>query len=205
MLEYNHPIQSTNQTLYCGNIKYHPHHEICCSGNIIQRRGHHDGCCHGKSYLSDSQVCCNGVIIPKTPAGCDIPNACRQSPMRFLTETQACCGGVLHPISKAKDHGCCQNVAPFKYNEEICCSGTVHAQHGNTKCCGTRAYDADTQMCCAGEIVTKTLEGCPRLNTTIVDICKKSPIPRFFRKEGYGCCAGQVWKNAIVMFQCGLV
>jgi hypothetical protein len=142
-------------------------------------------------------VCCNGVIVPKTTAGCDIPNVCRQSPTRFLTKTQACCGGVLYPRSKTKDHGCCQNVAPFKYKDEICCFGTVHARHGNAKCCGTRAYDSDTQMCCAGEVVTKTLQGCPGLNTTIVDICKKSPVPRFFRKEGYGCCAGQVGMKII--------
>jgi hypothetical protein len=112
--------------------------------------------------------------------------------MRFLTKSQACCGGVLYPASKAKDHGCCQNVAPYKYNEEICCSGTVHAQNGSTKCCGTQAYESDTQMCCGGEIQTKTPEGCPRINATIVDICKKSPVPRLFMNEGYGCCARQV-------------
>lgn len=180
-------------TFHCGgNITYDPYKEICCSGQIIQRRGSHDACCHGSSYLSDTQVCCEGVILPKTSGGCDVPNVCRQSPTRFLTKTQACCGGVLYPLSKAKDHGCCFNVKPFKYDDEICCSGVVHAQHGNTECCVTRAYDSDTQMCCAGEIKTKTPQGCGSLNSTLVDICKNSPIPRYFPKEGFGCCAGEV-------------
>ena len=160
---------------------------------MFERRGNHDACCHGNSYLSDTQVCCNGLILPKTTAGCDVPNVCRLSPIRFLTKTQACCGGVLYPRRKAKDHGCCQNIVPFKYDKEICCVGTVHPRRGNdTKCCGIRAYQSNTQMCCAGEITTRIPEGCPGLNATIVDICKKSPVPRFFLKEGYGCCAGQV-------------
>ena len=179
--------------MYCRGKTYHPYTEICCGGELFKRQGHHDACCHGNPYASDRLVCCNGLILPKTTAGCDIPSVCRLSPIRFLTKAQACCGGVLYPLSKAETHGCCKNVAPFKYDKEICCSGTVHPKRGNdTQCCGTRAYQSDTQLCCAGEISEKTRQGCPRLNATMVDICKKSPGPRFFPKAGYGCCGGQV-------------
>ena len=192
-LEYNDDgIKLSDGRLYCRGIPYQPYNEICCGGQLIQRRGYHDACCHGKSYLSDRQLCCSGAILPKTTAGCDVLNACKLSPTRFLTKTQACCGGVLYPISKTKDHHCCHNVKPFKYKSEICCLGTVHARNGNVACCGTHVYNADTQMCCAGDILTKSEQGCPRINGTMVDICKKSPVPRFFPNQGYGCCAGQV-------------
>ena len=186
----------------CAGVRYNPHNEICCSGNIMPKEGRHDACCHRNRFSPDRQVCCNDVIVPKTVAGCDIPNVCRQSPTRFVTRTQACCGGVLYPVSIAKDHECCQNVTPYKYAEQICCFGTVHARKGNASCCGTRAYDSNKQMCCAGEIKTRTPQGCPGLSNTLVHLCKKSPIPRFFPKEGYGCCAKQVGMKILQMCPC---
>ncbi|XP_042202187.1 uncharacterized protein LOC103173513 [Callorhinchus milii] len=138
----------------CGGIDYDEQTQICCSGNLHNRRhgGSQQECCGAQVYPKDSRalVCCGETLHVKTSnvTHC-VGNAI------YNPTTHTLCGSVIHPTQPGTQ--CCGHQ--LQNHTHICCNGHRHSGSLGSRvasCCGVSAYDEsdNTSVCCGGRLHT---------------------------------------------------
>ncbi|XP_022103211.1 uncharacterized protein LOC110985976 isoform X2 [Acanthaster planci] len=142
----------------CGSQYYDASRLGCCYTHIydLELYGCQDGIlqplCSGVPYDANNLTCCSGATHHASTTGC-----CNGVPYEFGMHT--CCAEQLHPI---KNGSCCglHGEKPYSPNKFLCCDGTLRRKKTDTtQCCGSNAYNPQTDTCCEGNVTLGTRPG----------------------------------------------
>ncbi|XP_072030633.1 uncharacterized protein [Amphiura filiformis] len=131
----------------CSTTSYLINHHVCCGGQLHDRT---PGklCCGSELYDTQSQLCCFGnTILPKhtNSTQCCLDGS-------FESNSQTCCYGQVANIT----NGMCCYTQPYDPKTTSCCEEydagqTYPGADQKNKCCGTKLFNRDTQICTNGQ------------------------------------------------------
>ncbi|XP_038073926.1 uncharacterized protein LOC119742004 [Patiria miniata] len=149
-------VHPQSNGICCGKFVYDDSREICCRENVYPKETPHTLCCGALTYdpTDSQQRCCDGSLHRDTSGSRCCGN------QLFHPSNQLCCFHTAsHSASyilSANGNRNCGSLLDARGTMHVNCSGTMHVATENGECCRD-AYisDAQTQMCCEGNIVPK--------------------------------------------------
>ncbi|XP_078101328.1 uncharacterized protein LOC144514005 [Sander vitreus] len=162
-----------NESAVCGTKAYNTFNELCCQSTVVPKPASNAKCCEENAYDVDKQMCCgpmeNKTILTRKSSDhlcCghdqfDPKTECCYSmnnSLKIQPITSSCCvneSAVTQGLSE-KVSACC-GLKAYDQLSEMCCNSTIIAKPvPNAQCCDNDAYDVDKQMCC-GPMENKTI------------------------------------------------
>nr|XP_002129988.1 uncharacterized protein LOC100185953 [Ciona intestinalis] len=204
---------NANLTECCNGSPYDPRFNVCCNSRLMGVVEGANQCCGAVPYSETKSICCDLSLWSRETEGTE---CCGRSAY-FPDQGLACCQGRVFLVDAFGGDTCCGlQVDSMQYyyrdsNEFVCCNDVLNDSPSSTSssCCGTRAYDTSTSICCDGQIFDKALgssccNGSPYFPSSRHICCGNGPFgpfatPRCCGGEGFDiqggtvCCGGRVY------------
>ncbi|XP_078485371.1 uncharacterized protein LOC100185953 [Ciona intestinalis] len=204
---------NANLTECCNGSPYDPRFNVCCNSRLMGVVEGANQCCGAVPYSETKSICCDLSLWSRETEGTE---CCGRSAY-FPDQGLACCQGRVFLVDAFGGDTCCGlqvDLMQYYYrdsNEFVCCNDVLNDSPSSTSssCCGTRAYDTSTSICCDGQIFDKALgssccNGSPYFPSSRHICCGNGPFgpfatPRCCGGEGFDiqggtvCCGGRVY------------